>query len=178
MTRYLVSLALFVAGITFGALINGATLSAFVDVPSLAITVVFPFLAVSTVFGFKNMGKAFSTPLQKEPEQDSLKQALSFFRMYGDATWIAGLAGFIIGLISMLANLDDRNMIGPAMALAMVSLLYSGIIHLVIIIPFTVLIKKHFSGGAQTETNTMKSMSFIAVLPFIVLLPIILIFMF
>ena len=143
MARFIVSLAVFAVGFVSAITLEGCSVFNYLDFPSLIIAVVLPFLFVSTLFGFKEMGRAFSIPLKKEPEKDKLIPALAFFKMYGKATWLAGLVGVISGVISMLVNLEDKNQVGPALALAIVSLLYSGIINLAVIIPFTIFIKKH-----------------------------------
>jgi len=85
---------------------------------------------------------AFSIPFKKDTEKDKLMKALDFFKVYGKTTWIAGFIALLIGLIAMLVSLDDRTAVGPNLALALISILYSGIINVVIIIPFTVFIKK------------------------------------
>ena len=144
MIRFLVSLVVFAVGSVSAVLITGAVQSGiiFLDLPSFIIAVVVPFLFVSVLFGFKEMGGAFSTPLKKEADKDKLMQSLIFFKTYAKATWLAGLISVIIGIMTMLAFLDDKASIGPMVALALVSLLYCGIINLVIIVPFTTFIKK------------------------------------
>jgi flagellar motor component MotA len=47
-----------------------------------------------------------------------------------------------IGTVAILKNLEDRTMLGPNFALALLSVLYAGILHLVIIIPNSVFLKK------------------------------------
>jgi flagellar motor component MotA len=143
MARYSVSLVAFVIAAVCSIFMTGiTTIWAFLDIPSLIITVLFPFLFAGILFGFNETGAAFSTALKKEGEKDKLIQALDFFKTYGKATWLAALISVLIGVVSMLVNLEDKMMLGPCLALALVSLLYSGIINLVIIIPFTLFIKK------------------------------------
>jgi flagellar motor component MotA len=144
MIRFLVSLLVFAVGSVSSILLTGTVKTGliFLDLPSFVIAVVVPFLFVSVLFGFMKMGEAFSTPLKKETDKVKLMQSLVFFKTYAKATWLAGLISVIIGIMTMLAYLDDANQIGPMVALALVSLLYCGIINLVIIVPFTTFIKK------------------------------------
>jgi len=51
----------------------------------------------------------------------------------------------IIGIVSMLINLDDKSAIGPSLALALISLFYSALINILLIIPFKLLIKKQMT---------------------------------
>ena len=143
MARYLFSLLVCAIGIACTILATGGSAWNYLDLPSFIMVGLFPFLFVSVLFGFRNMAQAFSVPLKKASGKDALIQALHFFKMYGKTTWIAGLIGVFMGAIAMLANLGDLSAIGPNVALAIVSPLYSGIINMVIIIPFTIFIKNH-----------------------------------
>ena len=140
--RYLISLIIFFVGIIFMIFVGGGNPLTILDIPSLIAVGLFPFLFVSTLFGFKEMKLAFSISRKKEPEKGALLQALHFFKIYGKATWIAGIISVFIGIVGMLANLEDKSALGPNLALALISFLYSGIIHMVIIIPFTIFVKK------------------------------------
>jgi len=143
MIRYLVSLIVFAAGSVSAVLLTGAASGRpFLDLPSFIIVGVVPFLFVSVLFGFKEMSAAFSAPLQKEAEKGKLERSLAFFKTYAKATWLTGLVSVLIGIITMLVTLEDKASIGPMVALALLSLFYCGIINLVIIVPFTVFIKK------------------------------------
>jgi hypothetical protein len=144
MLRYLVALVVLAAGIfTSAFLVDGIGIKAVLDFPGFIISIIMPFLFVSIIFWFKKMSNAFSISLQKEPEKDKLKPALNFFKNYRIITWIAGILGVIVGFIAMLVNLDDRENIGAFLAKMLVSPLYSAIIYMLIIIPFSVFINKN-----------------------------------
>ena len=51
-------------------------------------------------------------------------------RLVAEAALPVGLAGFLIGVISMLAAEYNRNQIAPAVAIAILTLVYSGIVRL------------------------------------------------
>jgi flagellar motor component MotA len=121
---------------------SGGSAWAYLDIPSLIIVGIFLFIFVSVLFGFKEMGLAFSVSLKKEVEKEKLINALNFFKIYSRITWIAGYIAVLIGVVAILVNLEDKMALGPNFALALISMTYSGIINVVIIIPFTVFIKK------------------------------------
>ena len=52
------------------------------------------------------------------------------FLTVGKSALYYGLVGFLVGLILMLKNLNDPSKIGPAMAISLISSLYSSIIFL------------------------------------------------
>jgi hypothetical protein len=142
MVRYLFSLIVFFAGIIPAILTSDACVLIYPDISGLMIVGIFPFLFVSVLFGFKEMGLAFSAAIRKETEKEKLLNASYFFKIYGEVTWIAGGIAVLIGVIAILANLGDKTVLGTNLAFALISLLYSGIINIAIIIPFTVFIKK------------------------------------
>jgi len=142
MVRYLISLVIFLGGIILAITLAGATVFAFTDLPSFILVVILPFLFVSILYGFKDMAHAFATPFKKESNQDNVAKAVVFFQKYGKTVLLTGIIGVIIGIITMLATLDDVNQVGPAVALALISLLYSAVINVLIVIPFLLLLKK------------------------------------
>jgi len=142
MKRYCIFVIVFLAGFCLAVFLSGGSLLAILDIPSLLIAVVTPFLFVSVLYGFKNMASAFTVSVQKEADSGKAANAVKFFRTYGKVTWIAGGIAVFIGLIGILQNLEDKFSIGPNVALAVVSILYCGIINTVVIIPFSVFARK------------------------------------
>ncbi len=57
------------------------------------------------------------------------------FRGIGDAAPAFGMIGTLVGLVQMLANLDDPAAIGPAMAIAMLTTFYGAFIANLIALP-------------------------------------------
>ena len=142
MIRFLVSLVVCIIGIFYSFFISSGSIPVFFDFPSIIIIGIFPFIYVCILFGFKDMVAAFSTALKKEEGKDKLILALTFFKKYEKIIWIMGFINTIICVIIALRNIDDIPAIGPNFSLALIPLLYCGIINLVIIIPFTLFIKK------------------------------------
>ena len=142
MTRYLLSLAVFFAGVVLAIFLSGGAIWPYIDIPSLLIVGVVPFIFVSILFGFKNMASVFSVPFKNEATEDKLKTALAFFRVYGKTVWLAGIISVLIGAVAILAFVEDKTRLGPNFAIVLISLLYSAIINLTVVLPYTVLIKK------------------------------------
>lgn len=57
------------------------------------------------------------------------------FRGIGDSAPAFGMLGTLVGLVQMLANMDDPKLIGPAMAVAMLTTFYGALIANLIAIP-------------------------------------------
>ena len=59
------------------------------------------------------------------------------FKSLGDVAPAMGMIGTLIGLVAMLANMDDPKAIGPAMAVALLTTLYGAIVANMVAIPIS-----------------------------------------
>ncbi|GEM75613.1 flagellar motor protein PomA [Vibrio sagamiensis] len=62
-------------------------------------------------------------------------QGTGVFRAFGDVAPAMGMIGTLIGLVAMLANMDDPKAIGPAMAVALLTTLYGAILSNMVFFP-------------------------------------------
>ena len=63
------------------------------------------------------------------------EEGSSIFKAIGDSAPAFGMIGTLVGLVQMLANMDDPNTIGPAMAVALLTTLYGAIIANLVALP-------------------------------------------
>jgi chemotaxis protein MotA len=77
------------------------------------------------------------TLLNKDKSMTSTRHADGslFFRAVAEVGPAMGMIGTLIGLVGMLANMDDPKTIGPAMAVALLTTLYGSFLATVICIP-------------------------------------------
>jgi chemotaxis protein MotA len=68
--------------------------------------------------------------LSKDKKQAEARHdiAVGFFRAMAEVAPAMGMIGTLIGLVQMLANMDDPKSIGPAMAVALLTTLYGAMI--------------------------------------------------
>ncbi len=59
----------------------------------------------------------------------------AIFRAIGDVAPAMGMIGTLIGLVQMLANMDDPKQIGPAMAVALLTTLYGAVLANIVALP-------------------------------------------
>ncbi len=57
------------------------------------------------------------------------------FESWGDVAPAMGMIGTLIGLVAMLANMDDPKTIGPAMAVALLTTLYGAMLATMFALP-------------------------------------------
>lgn len=111
--------------VTCLAILFGAPLVTFIDLPSL-ILVLGATLAV-TVWScsLQDIFSALrSALLSSSLEEDDAVRGQAVFNRAADGAVAAGTLGTLIGLVQMLQQMDDPSAIGPAMAVALLTLLY------------------------------------------------------
>jgi flagellar motor component MotA len=175
MKRYWLSVLVLAFGLVFAASVTGISFLPFLDLPSFIIAVAVPFLFVTILFGFKETKRAFTILHKNESEHDTLLTALAFFRVYGKATWIFAFIAVITGMIGIMLNMDDKFRIGPNVALALVALLYCGVVQLAIVMPHTVLIRKKLGnsstrGDIHNIFGSLFGVIFVYILLFLILI--------
>ena len=75
--------------------------------------------------------------MTKEMKQASERHenGIAIFKCMGDVAPAMGMIGTLIGLVAMLANMDDPKSIGPAMAVALLTTLYGAMMATMLMLP-------------------------------------------
>lgn len=87
------------------------------------------------VDGHDNEAVRISLQRELALEQARHQRAAQVFRSWGDVAPALGMIGTLIGLVAMLANLDDPKAVGPGMAVALLTTLYGALLAQVIALP-------------------------------------------
>ncbi|MFK8034481.1 MAG: motility protein A [Hyphomicrobiales bacterium] len=66
---------------------------------------------------------------------ERLEEGQRVFKALGDSAPAFGMIGTLVGLVQMLANMDDPSAIGPSMAIALLTTLYGALIANVVCMP-------------------------------------------
>ena len=74
-------------------------------------------------------------------ELERQRDGITMFKSAGEAAPAMGMIGTLIGLVQMLANMEDPKQIGPAMAVALLTTLYGAIIANAIALPIAAKLK-------------------------------------
>ena len=73
-----------------------------------------------------------------------------------------GLIGTLVGLVQMLAQLEDPSAIGPSMALALLTTFYGAILGTVILGPLAAKLERNSNDEALSKNLVLMTMSSIA----------------
>jgi chemotaxis protein MotA len=80
------------------------------------------------------------------------KRSASIMRRASEVAPAMGLIGTLVGLVQMLADLENPETIGPAMAVALLTTFYGAILGTVIMAPLAVKLDKNSTDEALTRT--------------------------
>lgn len=76
-----------------------------------------------------------SMELGRDQYLTRLMEGQRVFKSLGDAAPAFGMIGTLVGLVQMLANMDDPSAIGPAMAVALLTTLYGAVLANLVCLP-------------------------------------------
>ena len=105
----------------------------FVNIPSLIIVLGLTFFAL--VASGNKIGLLLSLLTRKDVLPNDLHDASYTVFMAGRYSMSAGAVGVFIGLVLMLANMDDPAALGPSMAICLLTALYGTILKYFIYAP-------------------------------------------
>ena len=111
--------------VTCAAMLFGGPLWSFIDLPSLLLVSGVTLGVTVWSCSMQDIFTALSSALFSGPlDEDDAVRGQAVFNRAADGAVAAGMLGTIIGLVQMLNHLDDPSVIGPAMAVALLTLLY------------------------------------------------------
>lgn len=90
-------------------------------------------------------------------EEERQKRAASILRRASEVAPAMGLVGTLVGLVKMLADLNDPDRIGPAMAVALLTTFYGAIMGTVVMGPLAAKIERNAKEEVTFKTMTLKT---------------------
>jgi chemotaxis protein MotA len=94
-----------------------------------------------------NPGKEVESIMRREMHSTAIRhsKSTSILKKLGEFSPAMGLIGTLIGLVQMLANLDDPSSIGPAMAVALLTTFYGAVLSNMIFLPLASKLERNSS---------------------------------
>ncbi|MEM6811220.1 MAG: MotA/TolQ/ExbB proton channel family protein [Pseudomonadota bacterium] len=90
------------------------------------------------------------------------RRSANILRRASEVSPAMGLIGTLIGLVQMLANLEDPETIGPAMAVALLTTFYGAILGTAVFAPMAAKLERNSNDEAMIRSLVMISMASIA----------------
>ena len=90
-------------------------------------------------------------------EEERHKRAASILRRASEVAPAMGLIGTLVGLVQMLANLENPDTIGPAMAVALLTTFYGAILGTVVFAPLASKLEKNADDEVTLKTMVLKA---------------------
>ncbi len=87
------------------------------------------------------------------------EQGQQIFKALGDVAPAMGMIGTLIGLVQMLANMDDPKTIGPAMAVALLTTLYGAVIANAFALPIAAKLGLRYEEEQTNRTLILETIS-------------------
>ncbi len=92
-----------------------------------------------------------------DKEEERTKRAASILKRASEVAPAMGLIGTLVGLVQMLAELENPEAIGPAMALALLTTFYGAILGTVVMSPLAAKIEKNAADQKTVKTMILKT---------------------
>jgi hypothetical protein len=143
-SNYLFSILAIGVSVVLTILFSRGGLLSYLDFYAAIITVVLPFIYQWALFGPGGVKTAFTAAFRKNPSMEKMERSLLFFRAYSKIIWLSVLLPVIVGAVAILkwATPDDYTLMGPNLAVSLMSLLYAVALHAFIILPYSVILKR------------------------------------
>lgn len=130
-------------GLTAALESDGRVLAVFLDVPSAVLVVLTPVTILFAVYGWAGVLDAFAWVFRRPTPGKPARDAVVFFELAAAFALAGGFLATMVGMILMLANMDDVSMIGSGMALTLLSQLYGVFLAVVCIALAAYLARRH-----------------------------------
>ncbi|MBT3273119.1 MAG: hypothetical protein HN368_08205 [Spirochaetales bacterium] len=151
---YFIGLLLSLGMMAVAVLSAGADFGAFISLPAFIVVIFTPALLIISMFGLSVFGRSFSVAFHGvAATQKELETGIRLFRAFQNCLMLIGFITSLIGLISILAMLMDATQIGPNLALALITLLYSMILIFGVTVPFRSALENRINGMGESESS-------------------------
>ncbi len=137
-----------------GAITSGCKLRTFCDYPSAAIVLGCTLLLTIGVFGWKGMLGSFQTLFAGRSSSNECENAIAIFRFGAGFALAAGFLGTLIGLIHILANMDDPSRIGAGMAIALLTQTYGVVLATLLCTAAAIVARRNIASPHLKRTST------------------------
>ncbi len=147
---YFVMIPLFL-GVVFASIATSGCIGCFFDLTSAGALLLSTIFVLCANFKLSEIRKYFSLGFKKDQTDIiELKNGILFFTALQKYLILSGSIGTFAGIISMLANLGDKDALGSGMALALIITFYAIILSMGVAQPFKTGLQKRLNEISAT----------------------------
>lgn len=123
---YIIGILIFF-GLLIPTILLGGDLATFIDLPSIMIILFFTIPIIIGAGLFQDLKRSFKIVMVKKNtfSQEELEKSLLSVDLALKMIVISGAMGTILGIISILRNVDDNSQIGPSFSVALLTFFYA-----------------------------------------------------
>lgn len=129
-------------GLIFSLIVINGSIMAFIDIPGILVSLGISSALTIISFSFRDIKSALWHAFGMEGTKDELRKSAYIWEAIARNLMLAGAIGLIIGIIQMLQNLSDPTVIGPSVAVAIITVFYGFFFSAVLPFPAMFMIKK------------------------------------
>jgi len=153
MNAFFIAGELLFIGLVLLAMIIVVPLGYFIDFPRLFFVLGGGFGLLLTSFSFEECRGAVSHAFGGAAKKDELRRSAYLWECGVRSFVLMGTVGTVIGLVQTLARLSDPKQIGPAIAVALLTLIYGIFFSVIFPLPAHFMIKKRIATKAGPDKS-------------------------
>ena len=132
----------------------GANIGLFVNLPALIVVVFLPCFNVIGVFGFRAFLRSFRLAyIGNGATKEELATGAAIFSLLSKSLLLTGLITSIIGLITILGNLQTTQGMGKVLAIALLTIFYSLILMFLVALPYKHAFDRCIAAAAEDSSG-------------------------
>ncbi|MGL1892855.1 MAG: hypothetical protein OCD02_14580 [Spirochaetaceae bacterium] len=147
-TKYFISLLFALIIVFWGIISGGNSILLYLDIPTLIFVPILPFFISSFIYPFK-IQREFNKEIFKPigtGDKKSLEQAVSYYSLLRNLTIVGAIVAVFIGVIGMMANLEDISSVGRNTGVVCISIFYGVVFLLLVTEPLKGIAKRNLIG--------------------------------
>ncbi|MFC1729413.1 MotA/TolQ/ExbB proton channel family protein [candidate division KSB1 bacterium] len=134
---YFIAVIFVVAFMVAAVYLAGGEILLFISAVSFILTPIVSLILMLCTFSPAEMVGCFTTAFKREKADEvNVERGVLFFQTLQNYLLLSGIFSTFLGIVLMLANLEDPEAIGPGLAVALLTILYALFLIMIVTVPF------------------------------------------
>lgn len=123
------------AALVAASLVFSGYVEIYLDIPTAVMILGLTKLVSLGIWGPKALVESWKIPFRRESSPEERQKAAGFWKSQTAISLAVGVLMVIQGVVGMMANLSNNEQLGPAFAMALLSLYYTALLNLLVYLP-------------------------------------------